>query len=282
MTEKRRPPRNKLHGIQHILTGLLIIMLLYIAWYRWDSSRLEEKNRQLLELAGVTLVQEETGASAGEVEIVPETDMEGGGNREDGDLPDEAQEPTVQRDYESLLTVNPDVRGWITIPGTDLSLPVLQGEDNEFYLDHDFYKEKDRHGSIFADSGTDLAVFQPNTVLYGHHMRDGSMFGQLEHYADEAYYREHPAFTFDSCIENRTYEILAVVKVSLGDETFRYYDYKNMTEEAEFEEYYQQIKARSLYEIPVTAQYGDELVTLCTCDYSVQYGRLLVIGRKIT
>lgn len=295
MTEKRRLSKKNIRRIQHILTGLLAVMLLYIVWFEWDARQTETKNEQLLALAGIVPVYGNSGGTASAKEIQP---MEDGREQaqqkqmqktepEEGTSPaaaDAEQERTAQRpvEYDSLIAVNPDIRGWICIPGTGLSLPVLQGKDNEFYLTHDFYGEYDRHGSIFIDCKTDAGIEQSNTVLYGHHMRDGSMFGLLENYAQEDFYRQNPVFSFDLIGEERTYQILAVVKCSLaaGENDFRYYDYKIISEEEMFWQYYNSIKALSLYDIPVTASYGDELVTLCTCDYSVQDGRLLIIGKK--
>lgn len=288
--------KKKIRWIQHILTGILAVMLLYIVWFQWDARQTEVKNEQLLALAGIVPVY---GNSEGTASSKGPQPMEGGRTQErqkqmqktepeEGTSPASAgaeQERIVQRpvEYDSLIAVNPEIRGWISIPGTVLSLPVLQGEDNEFYLTHDFYGKYDRHGSIFIDCGTDVGIEQSNTVLYGHHMRDGSMFGLLENYAHEDFYRQNPVFSFDSIKEERTYQILAVVKCSLaaGENDFRYYDYKIISEEETFWQYYNSIKALSLYDIPVTASYGDELVTLCTCDYSVQDGRLLIIGKKV-
>lgn len=295
MTEKRRLSKKNIRRIQHILTGLLAVMLLYILWFEWDARQTEVKNEQLLALAGIVPVYGNSGGTASAKEIQP---MEDGREQaqqkqmqktepEEGTSPaaaDAEQQRTAQRpvEYDSLIAVNPDIRGWISIPDTGLSLPVLQGKDNEFYLTHDFYGEYDRHGSIFIDCKTDVGIEQSNTVLYGHHMRDGGMFGLLENYAHEDFYRQNPVFSFDLIGEERTYQILAVVKCSLaaGENDFRYYDYKIISEEEMFWQYYNSIKALSLYDIPVTASYGDELVTLCTCDYSVQDGRLLIIGKK--
>lgn len=295
MTEKRRLSKKNIRRIQHILTGLLAVMLLYILWFEWDARQTEVKNEQLLALAGIVPVYGNSGGTASAKEIQP---MEDGREQaqqkqmqktepEEETSPaaaDAEQQRIAQRpvEYDSLIAVNPDIRGWICIPGTGLSLPVLQGKDNEFYLTHDFYGEYDRHGSIFIDCKTDVGIEQSNTVLYGHHMRDGSMFGLLENYVQEDFYRQNPVFSFDLIGEERTYQILAVVKCSLaaGENDFRYYDYKIISEEEMFWQYYNSIKALSLYDIPVTASYGDELVTLCTCDYSVQDGRLLIIGKK--
>lgn len=295
MNEKNRLSKKNIRRIQHILTGLLAVMLLYIVWFEWDARQTEVKNEQLLALAGIVPVYGNSGGTASAKEIQP---MEGGREQaqqkrmqktepEEGTSPaaaDAEQQRIAQRpvEYDSLIAVNPDIRGWICIPGTGLSLPVLQGKDNEFYLTHDFYGEYDRHGSIFIDCKTDAGIEQSNTVLYGHHMRDGSMFGLLENYVQEDFYRQNPVFSFDLIGEERTYQILAVVKCSLaaGENDFRYYDYKIISGEEMFWQYYNSIKALSLYDIPVTASYGDELVTLCTCDYSVQDGRLLIIGKK--
>lgn len=185
--------------------------------------------------------------------------------------------------FDALLQINGDLKGWISIPGTVLSLPVVQGKDNDWYLTHDFYGKQDRHGTIFADCEADLTTGTPNIVLYGHHMRDGSMFGILKGYREAAFCREHPSFFLYLSGEDREYEVYAVLRndIFVGNKApFQYYDYKKIDDEETFEEYCTILAENAIYDTGVKVQAGDELVTLCTCDYGSADQRLLVVGRR--
>jgi len=275
--KEKQEMRHRMKMSQRVLNLFLFGCVAYLVWYRWDSAREAQKNAKLQEIAWqVNKTGQDAQADDGEEQSTsgasPVT------------VENEAETQTqYMAGFEALLSINPDLKGWITIPGTTLSLPVVQGNDNSYYLSHDFYGEKDRHGTIFADCEADFGGGEKNTVLYGHNMRDGSMFGSLKAYREESYYKEHPSFFLYLSNEEREYEILAVLRNDIlpGEEQlFQYYDYKNIETEEMFEEYYNEIKEHSLYEIDVEAQYGDELITLCTCDYGSKDQRLLVVGRK--
>lgn len=186
--------------------------------------------------------------------------------------------------YENLLKINPQILGWIAIPGTQLSFPLLQGEDNDFYLHHDVYGQESRYGAIFVDYKADIYGGEPNIIIYGHHMRNGSMFGSLEEYDSKSYYEEHPSFFLFLPEEEREYEIIAVLRndiYSREKEPFQYYDYERIETKEMFDEYCQSIKSYSLYDTGLAAAYGDELATLCTCSYNGKDERLLIVGRRL-
>ena len=192
--------------------------------------------------------------------------------------------PPITVDFDALRQVNEDVAGWIYCEGTVINYPVVQGEDNDFYLHHDIYGQESRYGAIFADYKADLYGGESNIIIYGHHMRNGSMFGSLEEYDSRSYYEEHPSFFLFLPEEEREYEIIAVLRndiYSREKEPFQYYDYERIATKEMFDEYCQGIKSYSLYDTGLTAEYGDELVTLCTCSYSGKDERLLIVGRRL-
>lgn len=270
--KENKSVRRQMKKSQRFLNLFLLGCVAYLLWYQWDSARETKKNRKLQEIAW----QEK------EAEKKDETEEPAGIN---ASLSSNEEETETQylSGFDSLLAINPDLKGWITIPGTTLSLPVVQGKDNSYYLSHDFYGAKDRHGTIFADCEADFDGSEQNIVLYGHNMRDGSMFGGLKAYREEEYYREHASFFLYLPEEEREYEILAVLRNDIlpgEEELFQYYDYKQIESEEMFEEYYKEIKEHSLYPIETEARYGDELITLCTCDYGSKDQRLLIVGRK--
>ncbi len=220
--------------------------------------------------------------------------------------PEETTEPTEEEyeyfgylpNVESLLAINPDVVGWISIPGTDISYPVLQrrGNDdgNEYYLKRNIYLEDAHAGSIFMDYRNDFDYVidgkkqlanSGNLIIYGHNMHDYSMFGSLKHYINDAnYYSEHPIVELNSNYRKYKYKIFAMIIVDIDDQTDTRFDYWNKLEfadERDFYDYVNEIKRRTIRLNDVDVKYGDELLTLSTCNSTFSDGRLVVFARKL-
>ena len=185
--------------------------------------------------------------------------------------------------FASLHEENPDLSGWLSIPGTALDHPVMYKQnDNDYYLSHDFYGKDSKSGLLVLDKRCMPDASGNNILIHGHNMKDGSCFGTLGEYVSEAFYLKHPTILFDTLYEEREYEIMSVFRSSVNaeDKNFKYYEYINIDNEEDFRIYYLNVKANSLYETGVFASYGDELITLSTCEYSTENGRLVVIGRR--
>ena len=187
---------------------------------------------------------------------------------------------------QSLKTENPDIVGWLEIKGTNVSYPVLQGSDNEFYMTHNYKKEKSKNGSIFLSKDYDWNLPSANLLIYGHNMQNGTMFEELLKYADYNFYVQHPIINFTTVDEDAEYEIISVFKSRVyyksEQNVFRYYYFINAETEDEYNEFVSNAKNASLYNIDANATYGDQLITLSTCSYHVKDGRFAVVGRKIS
>lgn len=187
---------------------------------------------------------------------------------------------------QSLKTENPDIVGWLEIKGTNVSYPVLQGSDNEFYMTHNYKKEKSKNGSIFLSKDYDWNLPSANLLIYGHNMQNGTMFEELLKYADYNFYVQHPIINFTTVDEDAEYEIISVFKSRVyyksEQNVFRYYYFINAETEDEYNEFVSNAKNSSLYNIDANATYGDQLITLSTCSYHVKDGRFAVVGRKIS
>ena len=130
----------------------------------------------------------------------------------------------------------------------------------------------------------DILTSDTNFVIYGHNMKDGAMFGDLDLYREEDFYREHSIISFDTLYEERNYEIVAVFLSRVYDQdedVFQYYRFYHADNREEFEYFYDNIKELSLYDTGVTAEFGDTFLTLSTCAYHVQDGRLVVVAKKL-
>lgn len=191
----------------------------------------------------------------------------------------------VLEEYKILIEKNKTLIGWIKIDDTYIDYPVMQAADNEYYLSHNFNQENDNNGCIFIDYRSDFVNRDTNLILYGHNMKSGRMFGSLRNYQDEEYYLEHSTIQFDTIYEKGTYEIMYVFHGQIYNEEdieFKYYEFLDADSEVEFEYYIDSMEKISLYDTGVTASYGDQLLTLSTCDSSGDYStRFVVVAKRI-
>ena len=186
--------------------------------------------------------------------------------------------------YSVLYGRNSDMAGWIQIPGTVVNYPVmLTPGDEEFYLKKGFDKKYDINGIPFMDTRCSVSEPTTNYLIYGHNMKNGSMFSALLNYEQEDFYREHPRIRFDTVYETGQYEIVGVFRTQIafqGDESYRYYQFIQAESSEEYDAYIAYVKEQSFYDTGVTAEFGTQLLTLSTCDRSIEEGRLVVVGRK--
>ena len=201
-------------------------------------------------------------------------------------------------DMSELYEKNNDVIGWLKIDDTVIDYAVMQTlDDEEYYLYRDINGNQSTAGSLIMDTdshvgtGTLAAEYRDgsapstNLIIHGHNMKNGSMFGSLDNWRKESYEREHNIIEFSSLYEKRKYEIVSVFlsQVYLVSQTdvFKYYKFFQANTEEEFNDFYDNIKKLALYDTGVTAEYGDEFITLSVCAYHVTNGRLVIVGKRI-
>ena len=187
---------------------------------------------------------------------------------------------TVNDQYGLLFEQNRDMIGWIAINGTGIGYPVMQTPDRpDYYLTHDFDKQRSNYGVPYVAEESNVDPQSDNITIYGHRMKSGKMFGELTGYLEDAFWREHPTICFDTRAGFGVYEILAVFKTTPAD--FQYHLFVDAAEQAEFNEYVQRCKKLSLYDTGITAEYGDKLISLSTCENSQMDGRLVIVAKKV-
>lgn len=193
---------------------------------------------------------------------------------------------TVIGKYVDLYEANSDIIGWITVDGTKIDYPVMQTQDDpEFYLRRNFQKEHATAGVPFMDASSDIFVPTSNFLIYGHNMKNGTMFHDMLKYKDKSFYQEHKTFRFDTIYKGGqgTYEIIAAGYSKTYPEdsdAFKYYQYAGITSRSDFNEYLKGVKELSEYNTGVSAEYGDQLVTLSTCAYHEKNGRFFIVGKR--
>ena len=202
------------------------------------------------------------------------------------DAPQETESPlseqTAFEKYKAVYEQNSDFVGWISIEGTNIDYPVMQTiNEPNYYLKRSFEKQYSDYGVPYVQENCDLGL-SDNCVIYGHHMNNGSMFADLCKYESEDFYKAHRTICFDTLSGFGEYEIVAAFKtVAYSEQGFRYYRFVVAGSAADFDAYIAQCKALALYDTGVSAEYGDRLITLSTCKYSRQNGRMVVVAKKI-
>lgn len=190
---------------------------------------------------------------------------------------------SVLPDYAELYQQNSHMAGWIFIEGTTINYPVMHTSDTpDFYLNHNFNREYSSFGVPYIAGECFIEEPSDNIIIYGHHIKGGRMFGELMNYVDKSFYKNHKVINFDTIKEKREYEIVAVFKTTVYDnEGFKYYRFVNAKTMEDFQTYVEECKNLALYDTGVSAEYGDKLITLSTCEYSRNNGRLVVVAKRI-
>ena len=180
-------------------------------------------------------------------------------------------------DFDSLRAINGDVVGWLLQEGTEINFPIVQGEDNEYYLNHLYTGAVNRTGAVFADANNSPYFSDMCTYLYGHNRKNGSMFASIPTYMDHDYYEEHPTLTLITPYEDYIAEVFACVRESTEqDQTWRV---RQFGRRAEYDEFVQSILERSTLDTGVVPKWGDQLLALCTCTNEVHEDRYIVFAR---
>ena len=190
---------------------------------------------------------------------------------------------TVLYEYQLLYEINRDMVGWIQIEGTAIDYPVVQTPNEpNFYLRRNFYKENATCGTIYAREACNINLPSDNVTLYGHNMRNGTMFADLHKFEQKSFWNDHRYVNFDTLHEYRTYEIFAIFKTTADlTKGFSYHVYDTFATEKAFNEYVTTCKNLSMYDTGVMPVFGEKLLTLSTCDKSIADGRLVVVCRLV-
>ena len=196
----------------------------------------------------------------------------------------EAEPEPIENPYKEYFLKNSDMIAWIQIPGTKVDFPVMwTPEDETYYLYKDFDGNYDKHGTPLMDTDSSMYPNSTNLIIHGHNFKnDGFYF--LYDYADEDFCKEHSVIYLYGKDRQYIYEVMAVFRSKVyytTDTCFKYYKFFNAASEEEFNDFYDNVKALSLYDTGVTAEYGDKFITLSTCSSHTENGRFVVVGKEI-
>lgn len=269
------------YGLIGVFACIFLVSVYLIGDYYLESLASQSSYDTLAELVeqGKTEVPKETI-----LYVPPVVDEDYEAPEDPTSTAEDLSEPSViLPEYSGIYLLNSDVVGWISIPDTRINYPVMQTVDRpDYYLTRDFDGNSNKNGCLYVREQCN--VFRPsdNLTIYGHNMRSGNMFHDLFKFRDKSFWESHKYLTFDTILEHHTYEIVAVftTTASVG-RGFAYHLFVNAATPEEFDQYVAKCKDLSLYDTGVTAQYGDKLITLSTCEYSQVNGRLVVVAKRV-
>ena len=170
---------------------------------------------------------------------------------------------TYNQVFEELSAINDDTVGWLTVNNTKINYPVVQAEDNEYYLKRDYNKDSNILGWIFMDYRNSIYNMSNNTIIYGHNIKVGLMFGTLRYALNEDWYKneENQIITFNTKVKNMKWKIFSIYKIPVTND----YLYANFDDNDEFLEFANNLKSRSIYDFGIELDKDDKILTLSTC-----------------
>ncbi len=267
----------------------LFLLLLFAAiaavsgWKLFSILRQTGREERNFESMAVLVEQYQQNQGGGQGEGDGE-DLADSGEAEES--PEEAARRSrlqAQEAYAALQKQIPDFYGWVSIPETRINYPVMRTpEDAEYYIHRDFHGEYSYSGVPFFSEGCFPGC--GNDLIYGHNMKNGTMFADLLSYEKEEYWKEHPVIYFDTPETLGEYQVFAAFYSEAypqdAEGVFRFYQYTDLTAPERFVEYISQCRKSSLYDTGVSAEFGDEILTLVTCSYHTEEGRFVVAAVK--
>ncbi|WP_459499199.1 class B sortase [Bacillus sp. C1] len=195
------------------------------------------------------------------------------------DMEKKADDGKIRTQFQKLQKINPQIVGWITMDDTQINYPIVQAKDNDYYLYRNYKGEDMRAGSIFMDHRNDVKMQNRNTILYGHRMKDGSMFGSLKNMLEKDFFTSHRKLYYDTLFEGYTVEVFSVYTTT----TDFYYIQTDFENNQDYTAFLQKITDKSLYKTDTTVTANDQILTLSTCDYALdpEAGRLVVHAKLV-
>ena len=281
--KKTKKKKNKLmrkilyYGLICVFAAVFVGSAVYIGNYMIES--LEASSEYDAEASLRESILADLATATTQTDPPPQTDPSTGET-----VPPEPTEPVMLPELVKTYNKNKDTVGWITVPGTKINYPVMQTPNKkDYYLKWNFKHVRSDWGAIYVREECDVFAPSDNLTIYGHHMKDGSMFAGLDKYKKKKFWTTHQTFSFDTLYERHTYQIWAVFKTSANaGEGFAYHHFVDAADEEAFNAFVAKVKSIDYYETGITPKYGDKLLCLSTCEYTLDNGRFVVCAVRIS
>lgn len=257
-----------------VLAAVFAASFLFSGVMLWQEYRDQEASAEVFDSVADLILME--------TQPVTESHAEDAGTQPTESTEPAAVEMTAYEKYAAVYAQNNDFVGWLCIEGTNINYPVMQTpEEPNYYLKRAFDRSYSDYGVPYVQENCALGI-SDNIVIYGHNMSNGSMFANLCRYEKKSFWEEHPIIHFDTLSGYGDYEIVTVFKtVAYSQDGFKYYHFVDAESEVDFDAFLAQCRELELYDTGVDAEYGDQLITLSTCEYSRKNGRMVVVAKKI-
>lgn len=267
-----------------IAVSFLSAAVVLVIRYARDDLRTDADMEELRSSAEAMMQESSSGTET----TLPSEEPEASPSPSPEPSPEPTPEPTpepVENPYRDSFLANSDMAAWLHIPDTGIDYPVMwTPADEEYYLRRGFDGSSNRNGCLILDTDSCVDPLTTNLIIHGHNMKSGAMFGTLTDYEDEDFCKEHMRIILYTEECQRNYEVLAVFRSQVykkTDQVFKFYKFFQADTAEEFDDFYQNIKALSLYDTGVTAEFGDRFITLSTCSYHVTNGRFVVVAKEV-
>ena len=241
--------------LYNLLFGVLACVFLFSAWMMFTEIKTYKQEKEANEVLNQYV----------EVPVI---------DKKEDEEQAVVDDPFPEVDFTSLLEINQDCIGWIYIPDSNVNYPVVQTDNNDYYLKRLFDKTWGHSGTIFLDAENDVSLTGRHSILYGHHMKNGTMFGDVENYEKQEFADQHPTgylVTLDSKYELQFFA--GYVTDTLND--CWEIEFEN---DAVFEQWLKDAKDRSAFQSEITPEITDRIITLSTCSYDIEDGRFVLLG----
>lgn len=256
-----------------IACAAFLFSIYQIASYYSDEYRNTQKINRLKEIYYSDKSEENKPISPqrGEINRYPQAVTNGG-------VESANTSKTVQERFKQLLQTNGDVVGWLRIAETKVDYPVVQANDNEFYLTRDIQKTDNVNGSIFMDYRNNIKHNNKHFILYGHNMKNKSMFASLLNYESRWYMEQHPVIEFDTLYENAKWEIFSAYYTDIRHDYLK----TEFNDAEQYKSFINDLKSRSLHKSDVEISEKDVILTLSTCSAASDQARFVVHAKLIS
>ena len=275
---------NKTKKVISIILSLVAVACLISAVVLFIQHRI--KDRQYEEALEAARIEAENIESENSLSDAIAAQDSPSSNEEDISIEEDISKvQAVPNPYAESFLTNEDMAGWLVVPGTVIDYPIMwtPGDEN-YYLYRDFNKKDNNNGCLILDTDSSLNPLTTNLIIHGHNMKSGAMFGNLTDYESKEYYQEHKQIILYTEECQRNYEVIAVFRSQVykkSDDVFKFYKFFEATTEEEFNDFYENIMELSLYDTGVSAEFGDNFITLSTCVYHVTNGRFVVVAKEV-
>lgn len=270
--------------IRRIVLAVSLVAIVISSGMLVNEWRLSKQNDSVMEEVSDLIIDEKENNPAKpeeDKELTPEQQWK----KIKKEYPNVVFPDGMQVKYAKLYATNPEFVGYLSADGVNLNLPVVQAKDDKKYLEKNFYLQKTKYGCPFVTHLNNIEPLDQNTVIFGHHMNNGTIFGTLDAYKSIDGFKKAPVITFNTLYKDYSWKVIAAIVTNAYTKDdngyiFRYY-FTQLSTQENFSAYLSELSQRSLYDTGVDVLPTDKLLTLSTCSHEFTDARFVVVARLV-